>query len=98
MTERDDLCPLEGPEDWVTPIQHPQSSRLQRHGVSLVLSHNTAYEHEIPTHTTQELRDLSTTTDRLEFHSLLKFNFVSSVEEEMFETFLQQVAGQPSKL
>ena len=94
MTERDDLSPLEGPEDWITPVQHPQSLQLQKKGVFLSLSLDPKYEYSIPTHTAQELRELSQVTDRIEFLGMLNFNFVSSVKEEELEAFLKAQASE----
>lgn len=88
VSGRDDLFPLEGSEDSTTPLQHPKSIALQRNGVSLVLSHDVNYEFEIPTHTSLELRELSTNTDRMEFYGRSNYGFISSVEK----AFLQQVA------
>jgi hypothetical protein len=98
VDNRDDLFPLEGPEDWTTPIQHPQSLELQRRGISLVLSDNSRFEFTVHTHTAEELRDLSTNTNRLEFHSREKFDSVSSVETEEVQTFLHQVYNPANKL
>ena len=98
VTERDDLFPLEGSEDWATPIQHPQSSELQSQGVSLHLSHHTTHEHEIPMHTVEELRQLSTKTSRMEFFSRSNYNFVTCDEILAFQAFLQQLAAKHSKL
>ena len=96
MLEQDDLFPVEGSEDWTTPIQHPQSPELQSHGISLLLSQNTRYEHEIPTHTAKQLRELSTHTARMEFYSRSNYDFVNSEETKAFQVFLQQL--QSSKL
>ena len=91
MAQNDDLYPEGDSEDWMTPIQHPKSLELQKHGVVLVLSQHTNYEYEVPTHTAQELRELSTTTNRLEFHSRSDFNFVDTHESKLYQTFLQEV-------
>lgn len=100
MTENDDLSPLEGPEDWITPIQHPQSLQLQKEGVFLSLSLDPMYELTIPTHTAQELRNLSQTTDRIEFSGITSYDFVSSVKKKELEAFLSQAPelGLSSKL
>ena len=90
MTESDDLSPLEGPEDWITPLQHPQSLQLQKEGVLLSLSLDPRYELSIPTHTAQELRNLSQVTDRIEFSGLSSYDFVSSVKKKELEAFLAQ--------
>lgn len=95
MSERDDLSPLEGPEDWITPIQHPQALGFQKEGVSFSLSLDPMCELEIPTHTAEQLRDMSRVTDRMEFHSWSKFDFISSVATEELETFFREI---PSKL
>ncbi len=97
VTEEDDLYPLEGSEDWTTPLQHPQSLELQRHGVSLVLSSNTAYEYEIPSHTAQELRDLSTTMNRMEIKDF-NISFVNSMEADPIASFLKDTVQNSSNL
>ena len=96
VTQQDDLFPLEGSEDWVTPIQHPQALGFQKEDVCLTLSLNPLFELEVPTHTAEQLRAMSHRTDRMEFHSRTNYNFFSSVSEEEAETFLKQVT--PSKL
>ena len=71
---------------------------MQKQGVSLSLTHaqNTVYDLEVPTHTAQELRQLSSTTDRMEFRSRTNFDFVSSVEVEAYEAFLREISEPPS--
>ena len=98
VSERDDLFPLEGSEDWTTPIQHPKSPELQSQGVSLHLSQHKTHEIEIPTHTVEELRELSIKMSRMEFFSRSNYNFVSSDDVLAFQTFLQQLAAKHSKL
>lgn len=93
MSDGDDLFPLEGPEDWTTPIQRPQSAELQKCGVSLVLSQETQYEYKITTHSAKELRDLSRTTNRMEIRDKGDFTSVSSMETDFMQTFLQQMSA-----
>ena len=74
VSERDDLFPMEGSEDWITEIQHPTSASL-RELVPLVLSKHSAFEYAIPSHTAQELQALSVNISRMEFHASFQFKF-----------------------
>ena len=75
VSERDDLFPMEGSEDWTTEIQHPKSPSL-RDQVPLMLTQNRAFEYLIPSHTAQELQLLSQNMCRMEFHNSFEFKFL----------------------
>ena len=75
VSERDDLFPMEGSEDWTTELQHPTSVSL-RELVPLVLTQHAAFEYTIPSHTAQELHALSENMSRMEFHASFQFKFL----------------------
>ena len=70
----DDLFPVEGSEDWTTEIQHPKSLIL-RDRIPLVLSQRREFELAVPSHTAQELRELSQNMSRMEFKFPSEFKF-----------------------
>ena len=96
VTELDDLTPHD-PEDNVTPVQFPKSPELERSGITLRLSDSSDYEYEIPDYTAEQLRELSVTTNRMEYTSE-KFIFSDTVESKKFKDFLAKFEGNSSKL
>lgn len=96
VSERDDLFPIEGSEDWTTEIQHPTSVSL-RELVPLVLVQHAAFEYTIPSHTAQELQALSQNISRMEFHASFQFKFLDSQAVDKIanyhERYRQQLLG-----
>ena len=97
VSERDDLFPMEGSEDWTTEIQHPTSVSL-RELVPLLLSQQAAFEYTIPSHTAQELWSLSENMSRMEFHASFQFKFLDHRAMDKIanyhERYRQQIYGE----
>lgn len=97
MSDRDDLFPVEGAEDWTTEIQHPTAISL-RELVPLVLSQQAAFEYTIPSHTAKQLLVLSHNISRIEFHSSFQFKFLDDWVKDKIASYhgryRQQCLGQ----
>ena len=97
MTQRDDLFPMEGSEDWTTEIQHPTSLSL-RELVPLLLTQHTGFEYMIPTHTAKELQALSQNMSRMEFHASSRFKVLAPQTKDKIENYhkryRQQLCGE----
>ena len=96
VTELDDLCPQDS-EDRISPVQLPRSPELARMGVRLTLTDNVNYEYEISDHTPDELRNMSTITNRIEY-TPQQFTLVDTAEIKEFTDFLASHECTPSKL
>ena len=82
VSNADDIYPALPEEEAITapPPHSPQSPALAH--VHLLPSEMSAYEYTCPTHSAEELRNLSVRMSRLEYHDVNRFFFYDTVWSE----------------
>lgn len=89
----DDLYPAEA-SYWITTdqspvIHHPRCPTL-RDKVSLHVRYHKGYEYECPTHTAEELEQLTTRHCRLEIHSPRDFKFFDNIISKKVDDHMER--------